>query len=110
MNCVIYNNQYNLLNLLLPNFDVFDTLCSHTDKTHMFIIMCIKVVISLVIYHYIYVSLSYVIDITDVKYSKYINYLSMIFLMILIINTLSLAIVILKVPYYNDRNIYSETN
>jgi hypothetical protein len=107
MNCITYNNQYTIFNFLLPNFDVFYTLCNHTDKTHMFIIMCIKVVISLVIYHYMYVSLSYVIDITDAKYSKYINYLSMTFLILLIINALSLIIVIIKTPY--DKNIYSES-
>ena len=86
-------------NYFFPSFDIFNTLCMSYDKTRLFIVSFIR----LLIYLYIF-DIVNSIKLSDVELKKTINYF---FHIMIIINIFYLLIIILKQvesPKYIIRN------
>jgi hypothetical protein len=85
--------MFNPLHLFLPPMSIFDNLCVSHSKTQLFIVACIRLVISWIISYYSEPLLS------KTNYDFVIN----IIYIWITINIISIIIILTKMPLFYDR-------
>jgi len=98
--CVSYNQT--TLELFVPSSIIFNTLCVSTDKTSLFIISLIRLLMYIIIYYVLN-------DIMDFEENKIIQYLLII---IILVNILYTGVVVAKTPVFSigaDRSMFEKT-
>lgn len=84
--------KFNASELIIPNFNIFNTLCKSYDKTNMFIFAMIRIIILYILYQII------------IKHISKNLVIHCIFIILFIIDLVSIIIILSKKPKTNDKS------
>ena len=96
--CTQYNNQ--LIDFIIPTQDIFNTVCESYDKTNMFLVGGLRIIILITIYTYIF---------SHKSLKSYSKYPKIFFMMYILTNVLILLYIISKKQKY-EKYDYSHQN